>query len=187
MKNFFLLSVLFCFSTTVFAHGYVENPESRAYLCKLKKNTSCGAVEYEPQSLEGPKGFPQNGPKDGEIASAGIQGFNALNAQTPSRWIKNTITHPQLTFKWHLTARHATKKWEYFITKPNWNPSQLLVRDQLVLTPFCEYNEPTHPQTIVTHNCKLPVENKGYHVILAVWSIADTANAFYQVIDVDIK
>ena len=27
----------------------------------------------------------------------------------------------------------------------------------------------------------------GYHVILAVWDVADTANAFYNVIDVDVK
>ncbi|MDE9448810.1 lytic polysaccharide monooxygenase, partial [Xenorhabdus bovienii] len=27
----------------------------------------------------------------------------------------------------------------------------------------------------------------GYHVILGTWTIADTNNAFYQVIDADIK
>lgn len=187
MKNLFLLSFLLCFSTAVFAHGYVEGPMSRAYLCKLQKNTGCGSVQYEPQSLEDLKGFPQNGPKDGKIASAGLDRFGALNAQTSSRWVKNDITNPQLTFKWYLTARHATAKWEYFITKPNWNPDQALTRDQLVLTPFCKYKEPNNPQTVVTHNCKLPVENKGYQLILAVWSIADTPNAFYQVLDVDIK
>lgn len=187
MKTLFLLPFLLCFSTAILAHGYVEEPKSRAYLCKLKQNVNCGAVEYEPQSIEGSKGFPISGPDDGKIASAGLVRFSALNAQTASRWIKNNITHSQLTFKWNLTARHATAKWEYFITKPNWDPAQPLTRDQLVLTPFCEYSEPTNPQALVTHNCKLPVENKGYQVILAVWSIADTGNAFYQVIDVDIK
>ncbi|CAK8743194.1 GlcNAc-binding protein A [Sodalis praecaptivus] len=28
-------------------------------------------------------------------------------------------------------------------------------------------------------------QRSGYHVILAVWEVADTGNAFYQVIDVD--
>src|SRR5699024_5952676 len=32
------------------------------------------------------------------------------------------------------------------------------------------------------HDCVIP-EREGYHVILAYWEVADTANAFYQVID----
>ncbi|MDP8591520.1 lytic polysaccharide monooxygenase, partial [Enterococcus lactis] len=30
-------------------------------------------------------------------------------------------------------------------------------------------------------------DRKGYNVILAVWNISDTTNAFYQVIDVNIQ
>ena len=35
------------------AHGYVSQPKSRSYLCKLGDNTNCGAIQYEPQSVEG--------------------------------------------------------------------------------------------------------------------------------------
>ena len=53
------------------AHGYVEGPLSRSAACNVGLNTDCGSIVYEPQSLEAPKGFPNSGPADGHIASAG--------------------------------------------------------------------------------------------------------------------
>ncbi|QIC16022.1 aminopeptidase [Providencia vermicola] len=187
MKNLFLLPFLLCFSTFIFAHGYVFEPQSRAYLCNQKLNAECGAIQYEPQSLEAAKGFPLSGPIDGQIASAGITRFAELDVQTAARWSKNDLHHSQQTFKWYLTARHSTSKWEYFITKPNWNPNLPISRNQLVLTPFCQYDEPKRPGSVVEHHCTLPKENLGYQLVLAVWTIADTDNAFYQVIDLNIK
>ena len=35
-----------------------------------------------------------------------------------------------------------------------------------------------------SHSCNVP-DRTGYQVIYAVWEIADTANSFYQAIDVD--
>ena len=46
-------------SVESFSHGYVSEPKSRSYLCKLGDNTGCGAVQYEPQSVEGPDGNPR--------------------------------------------------------------------------------------------------------------------------------
>ncbi|WP_321158336.1 lytic polysaccharide monooxygenase, partial [Providencia stuartii] len=33
----------------------------------------------------------------------------------------------------------------------------------------------------------IPTDREGYHVILAIWDVADTNNAFYQVIDVNLS
>ena len=57
-------------SQTASAHGYVISPESRSYACKTGSNVNCGAIQWEPQSVEGPSGFPESGPADGKIASA---------------------------------------------------------------------------------------------------------------------
>lgn len=38
----------------------------------------------------------------------------------------------------------------------------------------------------LTHKINVPTDRSGYHVILAVWDVADTANAFYNVIDVNL-
>ncbi|WP_424141112.1 lytic polysaccharide monooxygenase [Sodalis glossinidius] len=39
------------------------------------------------------------------------------------------------------------------------------------------------PPDPTIHDVMLP-QRSGYHVILAVWEVANTGNAFYQVIDV---
>lgn len=182
-----LLAALFCmflFADKALAHGYIDSPASRAYLCKTGANSDCGAIIYEPQSLEAPKGFPQAGPADGKIASAG-GAFPKLDEQSATRWSKVNISSGPITFHWTLTAAHATTSWKYYITKPNWNPNAALTRDSFDLTPFCsvDYNG-KRPPFSYSDNCNVPVRS-GYHVILAVWEIADTANAFYNVIDVN--
>lgn len=104
-------------SQTVSAHGYIVSPESRGYACKLGQNGECGAIIWEPQSLEAPKGFPQSGPADGRIASAGASHFSELDAQTASRWSKRDLQPGSNQFTWRFTANHSTHIWRYFITR----------------------------------------------------------------------
>lgn len=169
---------------TAFSHGYVEGPASRAALCKSGANTGCGSIVYEPQSLEAPKGFPSAGPADGKIASAGGK-FPELDEQSSTRWSKVNISSGTNTFTWKITAAHATTSWKYYITKSGWDPNAPLSRDSFDLTPFCSvsYNG-VQPPFSYTDTCNVP-QRSGYQVILAVWEIADTANAFYNVIDVN--
>lgn len=179
-----LIAIIFmmAFSTKVSAHGYVDSPKSRALLCKEEVNKDCGAIIYEPQSLEGPGNFPIQGVPDGKIVSAGGI-FPNLDEQSSTRWAKTPIKSGMNTFSWTLTAAHATDKWEYYITKEGWDPNQPLKRSDLEL--FCTINDGgKRPGSKVSHNCFVP-ERSGYHVILAYWEIYDTANAFYNIIDVD--
>ncbi|REK77870.1 lytic polysaccharide monooxygenase [Paenibacillus paeoniae] len=172
------------FAKSVSAHGYVDSPASRAIQCKNGLNTNCGNIIYEPQSLEGPKGFPAAGPADGQIASAGLAAFSNLNAQSSTRWNKVNMTSGSNTFTWKFTARHSSTSYRYFITKSDWNPNAALTRAQLELTPFCTVNaNGAQPPATLSHTCNVPART-GYHLILAVWDIADTVNAFYNVIDV---
>ncbi|MEK8128181.1 lytic polysaccharide monooxygenase [Paenibacillus filicis] len=165
-------------------HGYVDSPGSRAILCKQGQNTDCGAIIYEPQSLEAPKGFPAAGPADGKIASA-AGAFPKLDEQSASRWSKVNISAGTNTFTWKLTANHSTASWKYYITNQNWNPNAPLSRASFDLTPFCSvpFNG-VKPPTTYSDTCQVPART-GYQVILAVWEVADTANAFYNVIDVN--
>ncbi|ATG17445.1 TPA: lytic polysaccharide monooxygenase [Providencia alcalifaciens] len=186
MKKLLLLPLLLCYSYFALPHGYIEYPASRAYLCKLQSNQNCGAVQYEPQSVEGLKGFPLKGPADGKIASANIASFSPLDAQQPFRWTRMLIETSTFDFFWRLTAIHRTTKWEYFITRKDWDPSKSLTRAQFELTPFCKFEKVEMPPSLVMHTCHLPKDYQGYHVVLGVWTIDDTANAFYQVIDLEI-
>ncbi|MGC5704334.1 lytic polysaccharide monooxygenase [Pseudomonas sp. NFXW11] len=178
------------------AHGYVESPPSRAYLCTSAagaKNTSCGAVMNEPQSVEHSesygcgKGFFDCGPADGKIASGGLRTFSQLNEQTSSRWAKNTIKPGPNTFTWHYTAQHRTRDYQFFITKKDWNPNQPLTRASFEKTPLLE--QPWGggmPGKKTEHTVNIPSDRSGYHVVLAVWKVGDGANSFYQVVDVNI-
>lgn len=180
----FMLLFAFCgmlFAEEASAHGYVEN--SRPHLCAQGQNTNCGNIVYEPQSQETQGNFPSGGPVDGQIAGAG--GFTQLNEQTNTRWTKINMRSGTNSFTWKSTAQHSTENWRYYITKTNWNPNAPLTRDQLELTPFCTINgNNQRPAASVTHQCNVP-SRTGYHLILAVWEISDTVNAFYNVIDVN--
>lgn len=184
-----VLAAFFCmmvFAEQASAHGYIESPHSRAYQCKLGENTNCGLVEYEPQSIEARGNFPIGGPEDGHIAGGGV--FPELDAQSSTRWNKVDMNGGNNTFTWYLTAPHATKEWKYYITKKDWNPNQPLTRAQLEPDPFCYYNDGgQRPNKSVSHQCSVPTDRSGYHIILGVWEVADTGNAFYQVIDVNLN
>lgn len=167
------------------AHGYVEGPLSRSAACNVGLNTDCGSIVYEPQSLETLKGFPEAGPADGQIASAGGLFGGVLDEQTADRWYKNEVTTGPLLMDWKYTAPHSTAKWHYYMTKPGWDPNAPLTRDDLELIAEIEHDG-SKAITNPDHTISVPQDRSGYHVILAVWDIADTVNAFYNVIDVNV-
>ncbi len=180
----FALATL-AFAHPASAHGYVFAPESRAYLCQTGVNMDCGPIQYEPHSLEGRKGFPQVGPADGKIASAGGLFGGFLDEQTATRWAKTDIAAGPLMMDWSYSAPHATSKWHYYMTKPGWNPNKPLARADFELITTVAHDG-TEAITNPDHTMNVPADRSGYHVILAVWDIADTPNAFYHVIDVNV-
>lgn len=170
-------------SSAVVAHGYISTPESRNALCKSGGNIQCGAIQWEPQSLEAPSGFPQGGPPDGQIASAGHRQFGELNAQTSDRWTKREVSAGPLAITWTFTANHVTRNWRYYLTRPEWDPNRPLTRDAFEPTPFCVIDGGMkQPPKVMTHACTLP-ERSGYQLILGVWEVGDTSNSFYNLID----
>lgn len=170
-------------------HGYTDLPISRQKLCQNGSVTNCGDIQYEPQSVEGPKGFPGSGPGDGQLCGGGNSRFGQLNApNTPGggAWPTTKVTGGQsYTFRWQFTAMHATSDFTYYVTKQGWNQNHALARSDLNLTPFLSvpYNGQRPPSTL-SHSGTLPKGLTGHHVILAVWNVADTTNAFYACSDV---
>ncbi|MGH1867595.1 lytic polysaccharide monooxygenase [Enterococcus durans] len=176
---------LFGFGTSGFAHGYVTSPGSRAYFGTAAAgnlNQNVGRAQWEPQSIEAPK----NTFIDGKLASAGVTGFEPLDEQTATRWHKSVINPGNLTISWNLTAQHRTSTWDYYMTKTGWNPNTPLKISDFELIAQID-DKATVPPKIVNQTITVPQDRKGYHVILAVWNISDTTNAFYQAIDVNIQ
>ncbi|MGW5880000.1 lytic polysaccharide monooxygenase auxiliary activity family 9 protein [Nocardiopsis terrae] len=144
---------------TASAHGYVSNPPSRQAQCAAG-TVSCGPIRWEPQSVEGPKGLMS--------CSGGNQIFSELDDDNYGWDV--TPVGTTATFDWNLTAAHATAEWEYFID------GRLVdsVDGGGVQPPF---------------NLSHDVDLSGYsgeQTILARWNVADTPNAFYVCVDVNI-
>ncbi|MEU2430430.1 MULTISPECIES: lytic polysaccharide monooxygenase [unclassified Streptomyces] len=167
------------------SHGYTDAPLSRQKVCANGTVTNCGDIIYEPQSVEGLKGFPAAGPADGSICSAGISRFSQLDDPRGGSWPTTKVTSgANYTFRWTFTANHRTTDFKYYVTKNGWNPSQPLTRAALDPQPFLTipYNGQQPPMSL-SHSGTLPSKS-GRHLILAVWTVHDTANAFYACSDV---
>ncbi|MFD3489098.1 MULTISPECIES: lytic polysaccharide monooxygenase [unclassified Streptomyces] len=168
------------------SHGYTDNPISRQKLCANGTVTNCGAIQYEPQSVEAPKGFPAAGPADGKICSGAHDNFAALDDPRGGNWPTTKVTAGQgFSFRWQFTARHATTDFRYYITKNGWDPTKPLTRAALESQPFMTvpYGGQQPPATL-TQQGTIPTQKTGRHIILSVWNIADTGNAFYACSDV---
>ncbi|MGW2844638.1 lytic polysaccharide monooxygenase auxiliary activity family 9 protein [Streptomyces sp. NPDC001274] len=141
------------------AHGYISSPPSRQAQCAAG-TVSCGEIKYEPQSVEGPKGLTS--------CSGGNSRFAELD--NDSKGWKVTSVGRSTSFQWVLTARHATSTWQYFAGGRK----------------IAEFNDNgAQPGATVTHQVDFGSVT-GRQKVLAVWNIADTANAFYACIDLNI-
>ncbi|EST18961.1 lytic polysaccharide monooxygenase auxiliary activity family 9 protein [Streptomyces roseochromogenus] len=169
------------------SHGYISQPPSRQALCAEGTVSDCGDIQYEPQSVEGPKGFPETGPPDGAICSGGNSRFAQLDDPRGGQWPATQLTGGQTyDFTWTFTARHATTDFEYFVSNDSYDPTKPLTRAELQPQPFLTVpydGEPPSSDT-VTQQGTVPTGLTGKHLILAVWNIADTGNAFYACSDV---
>lgn len=188
-------------------HGHVFNPPSRAYLLWLEGGMDAGqlnqreAGKFFPAlhpglpdpyaSTDNPNAAP---PPDGKIASAN-QGNAAALDEPGTHWPKHDVVSAQkLDVEWGYSAAHVTRRWNYFITREDWDPEHVLSRaqfeaepfytDEYKLQPFSSHNDALTPPNPTVHQVPLP-EREGYHVMLAVWEVANTGNAFYHVVDLD--
>ncbi|TKY88096.1 hypothetical protein EX895_002806 [Sporisorium graminicola] len=170
------------------AHGYINAPASRSYMCKEGAAKNCGEIQYEPQSLEALKGLPFARVGDGKLCSAGLSQFAQLDRQGPGVW-PTTKASGVHSFSWTFTAQHATTDFKYFITKSSWDSSTTkgLSASDFESDPFLVVpmgGKP--PAASMTHDLTKNLPSRsGYHVVYAVWTVDNTANAFYQCMDLD--
>ncbi|GAA0805233.1 lytic polysaccharide monooxygenase [Spirilliplanes yamanashiensis] len=140
------------------AHGWITNPPSRQDQCATRSVADCGSIQYEPQSVEAPKG---------SRSCSGGTGFTVLDNNNHG-WRVASIGS-SASFTWRNTAMHRTLNWQYYV---DGNLHQTF-----------SGNAAQPPQT-VTHNVTgLP---GGRHTVLGVWNIYDTPMAFYACVDVNV-
>ncbi|WP_433256808.1 lytic polysaccharide monooxygenase [Streptosporangium sp. CA-135522] len=162
----FLSTAIIAIAATVFiaspahAHGYISSPPSRQAMCAQGRVANCGEIIYEPQSVEGPKGL--------RSCSGGNSRFAQLDDESRS-WPATSVG-TSVTFNWVLTARHATSTWEYYVGG----------------TRIAVFNDQgRQPGATVSHSVSLGGRS-GRQKVLAIWNIADTPNAFYSCVDLQV-
>ena len=142
------------------AHGYISSPPSRQALCAQGVVPACGDIQYEPQSVEAPKGS--------KLCSGGNPRFSVLDDNSRN-WPATSVGN-STTFNWTLTARHATSTWQYFIGN----------------TRIASFDDGgRQPGATVAHTVSF-AGFTGRQTVLAVWNIADTPMAFYACVDVNV-
>lgn len=144
---------------TANAHGYVSSPPSRQAQCAAG-TVSCGSIQWEPQSVEGPKGLTS--------CSGGNGRFSELDDDSKD-WQVTPVGN-SVDFTWTITANHSTSTWEYFAGGER-------------VAVFNDYG--AQPPSSLTHTVDLSSVS-GEQKLLAVWNVADTGNAFYACIDVNV-
>jgi chitin-binding protein len=155
-----LITSLFVAISPAQAHGYISSPPSRQANCASGAVAGCGDIIYEPQSVEAPKGSTQ--------CNGGGSRFAVLN-DNGKNWPAATVGQT-VTFNWVLTARHSTATWEYFIGN----------------TLLASFNDGgAQPGATKQHTVSMRGFT-GRQTVLARWNIADTINAFYSCVDVNI-
>ncbi len=183
------------------AHGTMEDPPSRVYQC-YKENPmhpisdacKAGVALYGPQHFYDWNVVSANyGGKhremipDGKLCSANRPGSEALDLPRAD-WVAKTISPDQngnATFIYLASAPHATKSYDFYITKDSYDPTKPLKWSDLEDTPFCRANAPV-VNGRYTLTCPLP-NKPGKRVIYNIWERSDSAEAFYSCIDVIIN
>ncbi|MEV0503085.1 lytic polysaccharide monooxygenase auxiliary activity family 9 protein [Streptomyces spectabilis] len=142
------------------AHGWVTSPASRQDQC-FNGSVECGPIKWEPDAVEGPKGL--------RSCSGGNARFVDLDDDEKG-WTVHGVAK-STRFTWQLTAQHSTTTWQYFVGSQK----------------VAEFDQGgAQPPQFVRHNVDFG-SIRGRQKVLAVWNIADTENAFYACVDVDIR
>ncbi|MFT2020052.1 lytic polysaccharide monooxygenase [Streptomyces sp. 796.1] len=171
---------------TASSHGYTDSPPSRQILCAQGKVKNCGQIQWEPMSVEGPKGFPSRGPADGKICAGADARWSPLDDPRGGKWPATKVTSGQsLNLNWRIPVPHSTTDFRYYLTKEGFDPTQQVTRANLDLEPFLTVPyRGRQPSTNTSHPATLP-HRTGKHVLVSVWTINDTGNAFYACSDVE--
>lgn len=195
-------------------HGRAINPPSRGVIAveqgwwglqewhineleggKNFPDLTAGPARYEP--TDSPSDHP---PADGLICSGGrLDERQRLNltdreliAEGKPVWPRIPVPSNKIVdIEWVYTMAHKTRGYVAFITKDGWNPDYTITRAQLEARPFYENIYPEAPYwdhelpAKTHHQMVLPDNKKGHHVVVLLWLVADTGNAFYQTFDFD--
>lgn len=187
----------------VWAHGTMEAPVSRDYQCfqegpENPQSEACKAAVQVggKQPLYDWNAISQNAAgadkafvPDGMLCSGGNAKYRGLDLARTD-WKKTPIqadASGDFEFVFLGTAPHATKRWEFYITKDGYDATQALTWNDLEPAPFCEHGNVPLQNGRYNMSCELPEGKDGDHVIYNIWERSDSPETFYTCMDVTLS
>ncbi len=186
-----------------FGHGSFETPLSRVYNCYLEgpespDSAACQAAvdvggtqalyDWNGVNIANANGNHQALIPDGELCSAGREQHWGLDLARGD-WVSTSLTpneNGEFEFVYYSTAPHATRYFEFYVTRPGYNPLEPLKWSDLESEPFCVITDVVLVNSRYTMTCPLPGSRTGKHVIYNIWQRLDSPEAFYACVDVEL-
>lgn len=190
-------------SVSAYAHGTLVEPVSRVYKCyeqlrdgnKLSPACQAAVNKSGVQMLYDWNGINQlpNGDHkafvpDGKLCAGGKELYSGMDL-APNDWEVTTLmpdANGQVPFTYYASAPHATRYFQFFITKDSYDHKTPLKWSDLEPAPFCEVTSVTAVDQRYKMNCRLPANKKGRNIIYGIWQRSDSPEAFYSCSDVQI-
>jgi chitin-binding protein len=185
-------------ATPASAHGAMDNPVSRSYLCYQEGPENpvtdvCQAVvaaggpqplyDWMEVNIANAAGNHREIIPDGQLCSAGRDKYRGLDLAR-SDWPTTTLPSggSSFTFEYRATAPHAGG-YELYVTKDGYDPNQPLRWSDLEDTPFHVEDAPQLVDGYYLMDATLP-DKQGRQLIYAIWQRTDSPEAFYACSDV---
>jgi len=180
----------------------MEVPISRVYQCYLEgpeapKSGACKAVvkvggtqplyDWTEVNQFEANGHHKQIVKNGTLCAGGRDKYVGLDLLRKDWPVSNLRpdANGKFTFKFHAMTPHATKYFNFYITKDGWTPtSQLDWRD---LKKFASVAAPTADGNYYNMTVKMPKGMTGRRLIYVVWQRSDSQEAFYSCSDVNVR
>lgn len=185
-------------TTQAFGHGSLETPVSRVFSCFQENPESpdsnvCKEVvklggtqplyDWMEVNIANANGQHKSIIPDGKLCGAGRDKYAALNLARADWATTNLPSGGQFTFRFRATAPHKGF-FEFFMTKPGYNPLQPLRWADLDSVPFLRVENPALQNGFYVMTGQLPIR-KGRQLIYAIWQRTDSPEAFYTCSDVN--
>ncbi|MAT60706.1 MAG: chitin-binding protein, partial [Micrococcales bacterium] len=179
--------------TQAAAHGSMDNPASRVYMCKFvtPDDPKCQeAFQANPQSfydwmeinIGNADGRHRNLIPDGKLCSANRAKYSYFD-KTGTDWPATPLepdANGNFTMTWTSTAPHSTDYYRVFITNQDYDPNKPLAWSDLDLI----HDTGTLPGSATT-SMEVPLpDREGRHLIYTIWQRNDSTEAFYSCSDV---
>ncbi|WP_454321059.1 lytic polysaccharide monooxygenase [Streptomyces phaeoluteigriseus] len=192
-----LLPALLWAAAPAQAHGAPTTPVSRVYVCSPDGGSPSGSAAcraavaangapftaWDNLRVANVNGRDRSTIPDGQLCSGGLPAYRGLDLAR-SDWPSTRLTPGGTLRMTYVSTIPHTGTFEFFLTKPGYDPSRPLTWDDLPERPFAQVKDPALRDGAYRLTAELPADRTGHHVLYTVWRNSSTPDTYYSCSDV---